>query len=198
MPSFFCRLLVQGKFMGKGAVYIKLIRCSKTLCTITEVHDALMNYYILKNMSSILISLTGIKNKLMLFFACVLWFPFFLKIFSTLFTWTCFKCLLHMNNHKYEVVLFTCVKESSRWNGRCKNIYKKSTIVSHQRYPDSRHLFQNPKVHQSVMGFSNRAQSFITPYYLEVDSPLHFLLSCVGGRIITEEIFIWSKYWKAS
>ena len=41
-----------------------------------------------------------------------------------------------------------------------------------QRYQDSRHIFQNLKVLQSVMGFGNRAQSFTTPYYLDVDSPL--------------------------
>ena len=44
-------------------------------------------------------------------------------------------------------------------------------LVPSQRYQDSRHLFQNPKVHQSVMGFSNRAQRFTTPYYLDVGSP---------------------------
>ena len=47
--------------------YIQIIRCSKTLCAITEAHDALMNFWILKNMSGILIYLTGIKNKLLLF-----------------------------------------------------------------------------------------------------------------------------------
>ena len=44
-------------------------------------------------------------------------------------------------------------------------------LVFCQRYQDSRHLFQNPKFHQSVMCFSNCAQSFTTPYYLDVDSP---------------------------
>ena len=72
-------------------------------------------------------------------------FLFFLESFSTHLTYQCFKCLLHMNKHIYE--------------------------VASQRYQDSRHLFQNPKNHQSVMGFSNRAQRFTTPYYLDVDSP---------------------------
>ena len=56
-----------------------------------------------------------------------------------------------------------------------KNIYKKSmNIVSvpSQRYQDSRHLLQNPKVPRSVMGFSNRAQRFTGSNYLDVDSPL--------------------------
>ena len=104
-------------------------------------------------------------------FACSL---FSLKYFLTLFTWKCFKCLLHMNTHIYKVILVICVEKSSRWNSRWENIRKKSTnifLVPSQIYQDSRHLFQNPKDHQSVMGFSNRAQRFTTPYHLDVDSP---------------------------
>ena len=52
-----------------------------------------------------------------------------------------------------------------------KKHYKKSTNIC--LVP--RHLFQNPKVHQSNMGFSNRTQRFSTPYYLDVDSPLNYL-----------------------
>ena len=37
-----------------------------------------------------------------------------------------------------------------------------------QRYQDSRHILQNPKVHQNVMASINCAQSFTTPYYLDV------------------------------
>ena len=33
------------------------------------------------------------------------------------------------------------------------------------------HFFQNPKVHHSIIGFSNRTHRFTTPYYLDVDSP---------------------------
>ena len=43
--------------------------------------------------------------------------------------------------------------------------------VPSQRYQDSRHLLQNPKVPRSVMGFSNRAQRFTGSNYLDVDSP---------------------------
>ena len=114
---------------AKGAVYIQIIRCCKTLYAITETHDALMNFWILKNMSGILISLTGIKNKLMLFLHVFCDFMFFLKIFSRHFIWTCFKCLLHMNNHIYKVVLVTCVEESSRWNGRWIFFLQKRTNV---------------------------------------------------------------------
>ena len=50
-----------------------------------------------------------------------------------------------------------------------KNIYKKSLtiiLVPSQRYPDSRHLLQNPKVLRDVMGFSNRGQRFTLLNYL--------------------------------
>ena len=40
-----------------------------------------------------------------------------------------------------------------------------------QRYQDSRHFFKIQKNYQSVIGLSNRAQRFTTPYYLDVDSP---------------------------
>ena len=43
-----------------------------------------------------------------------------------------------------------------------------------RRYQDSRHLLQNPEVPKNVMGFSNGAQRFIAPNYLDVDSPGHF------------------------
>ena len=50
-----------------------------------------------------------------------------------------------------------------------KNIYKKSItiiLVPSQRYKDSRHLLQNPKVPRNVMGFSNCAQTFTPQNYL--------------------------------
>ena len=55
-----------------------------------------------------------------------------------------------------------------------KNICKKSMNIilgPSQRYQDSRHLLQNPKVPRSVMGFSNCAQRFTGSNYLDVDSP---------------------------
>ena len=45
-------------------------------------------------------------------------------------------------------------------------------LVPSQRYKDSRHLLQNPKVPKTVMAFSNRAQRFTGSNYLDVDSPL--------------------------
>ena len=41
-----------------------------------------------------------------------------------------------------------------------------------QRYQDSRNLLQNPKVSKNNIGFNNSVQSFTTPYYLDVHSPL--------------------------
>ena len=44
------------------------------------------------------------------------------------------------------------------------------------------HLFQNPKVHQSAMGFSNHAQRHTTTYYLDVDSP--FEVQCEEAFLV--------------
>ena len=58
-----------------------------------------------------------------------------------------------MNKHIDEVIYVTFVEESSGWNGRWKNINKKSLniiLVPSQRYQDSRHLLQNPKVPRNV------------------------------------------------
>ena len=55
-----------------------------------------------------------------------------------------------------------------------KNIYKKSIIiiwVPSQRYQVTRHILQNPKVPKNLMGFSNCAQRYTAPNYLDVDSP---------------------------
>ena len=79
-------------------------------------------------------------------------------------------------------MLVTCVEDSSRWNRSWKKFAKKAQTFfgSCPRYQNSRHLFQNPKNHQSAMGFSNHAQSFTTPYFLDVVSPYRFDL--IYGR----------------
>ena len=48
----------------------------------------------------------------------------------------------------------------------------KHILVPSQRYQDSRHLLQNPKVPSNVMGFNNCAQRFTGSNYVDVDSPL--------------------------
>ena len=113
----------------QGAVYIQIIKCRKSVCAITEAHDALMIFWILKNISSgILISLTGIQLKCLCFFLHEFsLLPFFIEIFPTQFTWKCFKCLLNMNKHIYKIILVICVEKSSRWNSGWKNIRKKIT-----------------------------------------------------------------------
>ena len=67
-----------------------------------------------------------------------------------------------------------CGKHFEKRKKITKHMLKKHMLIfdPNQRYQDSRHIFQNLKVLQSVMGFGNRAQSFTTPYYLHVDSPL--------------------------
>ena len=51
-------------------------------------------------------------------------------------------------------------------------IKHENILVPGQRYQDSRHLFQNPKVSKNIMGFNNHAQRSTPPYYLDVDNPL--------------------------
>ena len=48
-------------------------------------------------------------------------------------------------------------------------IKHKHILVPGQRYQDSRHFIQNPKVPKNVMGFNNHAQRSTPPYYLDVD-----------------------------
>ena len=145
------------------------------MCAITEANVVLKNFWVLWKISGILISLTGIKNKLMLFFLHMFCdFPFVLKIFTTHLTWKIIKFFFYMKTHMWGCTCHMCGREfKMKW--QIKNICKKNRdffLVSRQIYQDSRHLFKNPKVHQSVMGFSNCAQRFTTPYYLDVDSPL--------------------------
>ena len=64
---------------------------------------------------------------------------------------------------------------------------KKIILVPNQRYLDSRHLLQNPKVCRNVMGFSNRAQTFTPLNYLSWYSP--FRLKAVMTR---RHIFFWN------
>ena len=45
-------------------------------------------------------------------------------------------------------------------------------LVPSQRYQDIGQLLQNPKFPKNVLGFSNHAQRFTPPYYLNVDNPL--------------------------
>ena len=126
-------------------------------------------------MSWILISLTRNKNKLMLYLHVFCDCMFSLEIFPTHFTLISFKCLLHMKKHLYKVIPVTSVERSSRLNGTWKNTGQKSTyiiLVPSETYKDFWQLLLNPKVPMIVLGFSNHAQRFTPPYYLDVDNPL--------------------------
>ena len=84
----------------KGAVYIQMIRCSKSLCAITEAHDAVIVFWILKKMSGILISSTG--NQLKCLYC-------FLRMFSHL--------LFHLelfSSHMTSITLYMCVFKCKR------------------------------------------------------------------------------------
>ena len=54
-------------------------------------------------------------------------------------------------------------------------IKHKHILIPGQRYQDSRHFSQNPKVPKNVMGFNNHAQRSTPSYYLEVDNPFKML-----------------------
>ena len=126
-------------------------------------------------MSGILIYLTGNQNMLVLFWHVFWDFLFFLNHFPHIWHSNALNIFYTWKKHIYEVIDVTFVEESSGRNGRWKNINKKIiniVLVPSQRYQDSRHLLQNPKVPRTVMGFNNRAQRFTGSNYLDVDSPL--------------------------
>ena len=85
-------------------------------------------------------------------------------------------------SHLWKKVQDEMVDEKTLTKKEEKNI----VLVPSQRYQDSRHLLQNPKVPRNVMGFSNRAQRFTGPNYLDVDSPLQqdLYLSMYGFSLI--------------
>ena len=61
------------------------MKCSKSLYVITEAHDALMNFWILKEISGILISLPGIKRTILCICCICFVISIFLKYFSHIF-----------------------------------------------------------------------------------------------------------------
>ena len=102
--------------------------------------------------------------------------PFNIELISTNVTditsdkcsFMCKRNLKHINVNCVEYIL------------RKKNRITKHIQIKHnhiwvpgQRYQDSRHLLQNPKVPQNVMSFNNHAQRSTPPYYLDIDNPLH-------------------------
>ena len=96
-----------------------------------------------------------------------------------------------MKKHLYEVIPVTFVVRSSRLNGTWKNIWKKSTyniLVPNERYQDFWQLLQNHKFPKNILGFSNHAQRFTPPYYLDVDNPFKFL------RMVTIWVWVLSQF----
>ena len=74
-------------------------------------------------------------------------------------------CLFMCKRHlKYCYV--KCLENNSRKKSKLQNTCKKKPkhiLDPSQRYQDSRHILQNPKVPRNVMGFSNNAQTFTSP-----------------------------------
>ena len=94
--------------LGKGVVYIQIIRWSKSLCVITEAQDVLRKFWIFEKMSGVLIPSIGNQNMLVLYLHVFCDSMFSIEIFSTHFTLICFKFLLHMKKHLFEVIPVMC------------------------------------------------------------------------------------------
>ena len=105
-------------------------------------------------MSGILISLTGNQKNICAFFGNVFYLPFHLVLSSTHVTSTTSYMCLFMRKIHLKHVHVICVENILRKKGNHKKHAKKTQkpIFDHsQRYQNSRHIFRNPKVHQSVM-----------------------------------------------
>ena len=100
------------------------------------------------------------RNQKKCFFAHVLWFLFFLKIFSTILTLLCLDCLFHMNNNIDLVVNVMFVESVSGWNVTLENISKKKHkffLIPDWRSQHFRHLFKNPKLKLMASFSSNHS-----------------------------------------
>ena len=113
------------------------------------------------------------------FIACVLWFLYLLKIFSTLLTFLCLKCLFHMNYHIDKVVYVMFVKAFFFWwNVTSENICKIATnffVVSCWRWYHIQHILQNPKLWLITIFSSNHSldkyfRKSLNPY--QISKPL--------------------------
>ena len=96
-------------FCPKRAVYIHIIRTSKSLCVITETHDIVTNCWILQNTSGMLIYLTGNQNRLVLFCMCFAISFYSRNIFHT-FDLAIFKMSSYMNKHMDKFINVTFVE----------------------------------------------------------------------------------------
>ena len=141
-----CKYFFAIEIFTKGVVYIQIIRWSKSLCVIFEAHAVLRNFWIFKKMFGTLISSTRNQNMLTLYLFCDSMFS--LHIFSTHLTLICFKCLLHMKKHLYDVIAVMFVERSLRLNGTWNFFLQKKHIhyfSSQQRYQDFWQLLHNQK-----------------------------------------------------
>ena len=64
-------------------------------------------------------------------------------------------------------------------------------MVPSQGYPNFWQLLQNPKFLNNILGFSNHAQRFTPPYYLNVDNPFNEY-----NKVANIKDKISNMYWK--
>ena len=113
-------------------------------------------------------------------FVNVYYLPFHPELSSTdvtfIASYMCiFMCKIHLK-HCY----VKCVENDSRKKGNRKTHAKKhkAILVPIQRYQNSRHLLQNPRLPRNVMGFSNWAQT-LTPKLFELRQPLEDIVHLI-------------------
>ena len=84
-----------------------------------------------------------------------------------------FMCKIHLKYCYINCVKIDFFFKYKKKSQNPKHMQKpnKHILVPSQRYQDSWHLLQNPKVPRNVMGFSNCAHTFTPLNYLGWDSP---------------------------
>ena len=112
----------------------------------------------------------GIKIGFMIFLLNIYYLSFIHELSSTNVTLiTSYMCWFMCKRH-WKHCYVKCVENDSRkLENTCKK-KPKHILVPSQRYHDSRHILQNPKVPRNIMGFSHRAQTFTFLNHLSWDS----------------------------
>ena len=131
----------------------------------------------------------GTKIMFMFFLEMFYHLPFLPELSSTNVTSiTSYMCLFMWKRHLRHCYV-KCVENDSRKKTKMEEHMQnkhKHILDPSQRYQDSRHLLQNPKLPRNVRGFSNRAQTFTPLNYLSWDSPfqscLDLELECNGTQ----------------
>ena len=123
---------------------------------ITEAHDALINFWILKKMSRIWISLTGNQKKKLCFFFKCFYLPFYLELSST-----------HVTSTTSYMYLFMCKRHLKHFHVKCvETILIKKEITKHMQ--DSISLFLIPVKDIKIADIFFQIQKFIRASWASV------------------------------